>query len=119
MYKSQEGGCDGDKCSCVLLFRFEDRSFHLHNITRMQSEQAKNTKLLLLNEITWFCMEHFICRQQIIGKYFGDKKAILDTCDLCDVCQREELQNQVKDCTQDAKDILECMTAVKVKVKVR
>ena len=68
------GGRDGDKCSCVLLFRFEDRSFHLRNITRIKSEQAKDLKRVLLNAITRFCMEHFICRQQILAKYFGDDK---------------------------------------------
>ena len=39
---------------------------------------------------------------------------------MCDVCQREELPDQIRDCTQDAKDILECLTgmnAVKLKVK--
>ena len=40
---------------------------------------------------------------------------------MCDVCQREELPDQIRDCTQDAKDILERLTgmnAVKLKVKV-
>ena len=90
--ESGRGGRDGDICSCVLLFRFEDRSFHLRNITRMHSEQAKDLKLMLLNAITRFCMEHSICRQQILAKYFWDDKGVLETCDLYDVCQRRSCQ---------------------------
>ena len=70
MQESGRGGRDRDICSSVLLFQFEDRSFHLRNITRMHSEQAKDLKLVLLNAITHFCMEHSICRQQILAKYF-------------------------------------------------
>ncbi len=46
--ESGRGGRDGDKCSCVLLFRLGDWAFHLRNITRMQTEQAKDMKLSLL-----------------------------------------------------------------------
>ena len=76
----------------------------------MQSEQAKDAQLALLNAITKFCMEHSICRQQIIAKYFGDDESMNGICNTCDVCQKEEHPEQVRDCTQEAKDILECLT---------
>ncbi len=112
--ESGRGGRDGDTCSCILLFRFGDRSFHIQNITKMQSEQAKDAQLALLNAITKFCMEHSICRQQIIAKYFGDDESMNGICNTCDVCQKEEHPEQVRDCTQEAKDILECLTSMMV-----
>ena len=59
-------------------------------------------------------MEHSICRQQIIAKYFGDDESMNAICNTCDVCQKEEHPEQVRDCTQEAKDILECLTSMMV-----
>lgn len=67
--ESGRGGRDGDYCSCVLLFRFGNRSFHLRNIASLPSNEAN---LSLLNSITDFCMQRSLCRQQFIAKYFED-----------------------------------------------
>ena len=111
--ESERGGRDGDKCSCILLFRFGDRAFHLRNMARMQNEQAQDVKLALLNAITRYCMEHSICRQQIIAKYFDDG-SMSELCNTCDVCQKEEVPEQVRDCTQEASEVLECLTSMMV-----
>ena len=37
--ESGRGGRDGDFCSCVLLFRFGDRSFHLRSIAALSSNE--------------------------------------------------------------------------------
>ena len=68
--ESGRGGRDGDSCSCVLLFRFGDRSFHLQRITGLSSYESN---LSLLNSITGFCMHTSICRQQFIAKYFEEE----------------------------------------------
>ena len=79
----------------------------------MQNEQAQDVKLALLNAITRYCMEHSICRQQIIAKYFDDG-SMSELCNTCDVCQKEEVPEQVRDCTQEASDVLECLTSMMV-----
>ena len=83
-------------------------------IARMQNEQAQDVKLALLNAITRYCMEHSICRQQIIAKYFDDDGSVSKLCNTCDVCQKEEVPEQVRDCTQEASDVLECLTSMMV-----
>lgn len=60
--ESGSGRHDGDYCSCVLLFRFGDRSVNLRNIAALSSHKAN---LSLLNSITDFCMQTSLCREQI------------------------------------------------------
>ncbi len=45
--------------------------------------------------------------------YFGHED-VGETCNLCDVCQKEEAPDQVSDLTQEAKDVLECITSMMV-----
>ena len=56
--ESGRGGRDGHFCSCVLLFCFGDRSFHLRSIAALSSNEAN---LSILNSITEFCMQSSIC----------------------------------------------------------
>ena len=84
--ESGRGGRDGDYCSCVLLFRFGDRSFHLRNIAALPSHEAN---LSLLNVITDFCMQTSLCRQQFIAKYFEEEHG--DVCKCCDICQEDNV----------------------------
>ena len=100
--ESGRGGRDGQRCDCILLFRFGDRLFHLKNISRLSSEQLRNEKYVLLNAITSFCMEHSICRMQLIAKYFSEMQG--DECKVCDVCQKG-MTNQIKDFTNEAKSM--------------
>ena len=116
--ESGRGGRDGQRCDCILLFRFGDRLFHLKNISRLSSEQLRENKHFLLNAITSFCMENSICRTQFIAKYFSELQG--DVCKMCDICQKG-MTRHVKDFTNEAKSILECLTsitAIQSKVKV-
>ena len=73
MSRNLEGvGRDGASCACILLFHFEDRTFHLRNIARMASEEEKGHKIDLLNRMSKFCMDNGTCRQQVIAEYFGE-----------------------------------------------
>ena len=116
--ESGRGGRDGGNCSCILLFRFGDRMFHLRNISRLELNEVKDNKLHLLNSLTHFCMEESVCRQQIIAKYFAEE--IGEPCRSCDVCQKE-VTYEASDYTREAISIIECLTsllAIQSKVKV-
>ncbi len=104
---SGRGGRDGKNCSYTLLFRFEDRTFHLRNLSRLTLEQERENKIHLLNSITEFCMEYSVCRQQVIAKYFSED--VGETCKSCDVCQKGVV-HEVKDYTQEAKNVIECLS---------
>ena len=113
--ESGRGGRDGDYCSCVLLFRFGDRSFHLRNIASLPSNE---TNLSLLNSITDFCMQRSLCRQQFIAKYFEEELG--DSCKCCDICQEDSVR-EVKDFTPHAKNVIECLNqlrAIQPKLKL-
>lgn len=105
--ESGRGGRDGASCACILLFRFEDRTFHLRNIARMASEEEKEHKIDLLNRMSKFCMDNGTCRQQVIAEYFDENAG--EPCKSCDICQQGVIQ-ELKDYTQEAKNIIECLT---------
>ena len=86
--------------------------------TRLSSEQLRENKHSLLNVITSYCMKHTLCRAQFIAKYFSELQG--DVCKMCDICQKG-MTHQIKDFTNEAKNILECLTSMIViqsKVKV-
>ena len=93
-YVQESGRGDGRICACIILFSFGDRMFHLKNISKLSSEQLKDNKLCLLNAMTSFCMEHSICRTQLIAKYFSEMQG--NACKSCDICQKE-MTHQMRD----------------------
>lgn len=105
--ESGRGGRDGDYCSCVLLYRFGDRSFHLRNIADLPSNEAN---LSLLNSITDFCMQTSLCRQQFIAKYFEEEHG--DVCKCCDICHEDNVREE-KDFTVHAKNVIECLSQIR------
>ena len=111
------GGCDGDNCSCILLFRFEDRSFHLRNISL---SAASEEKLAQLNSITHFCIQDVECRQKILAHYF--QEPMTECCQICDVCQKcTSYEQRKKDCTGHAKHLIQCLTGllnIQAKIKI-
>lgn len=116
--ESGRGGRDGETCFCILLFRFGDRIFHLRNISRIESEIVRKKKLKLLNEITKFCMQNYLCRVQHITRYFGEDDG--DCCGVCDTCEKGSVPD-MKDCTNEAKNLVTCLAsliAIQPKVKL-
>ncbi len=106
--ESGRGGRDGDNCSCVLFFRFEDRSFHLRNISLAA---ASGAKLLQLNSITHFCIQDVECRQQVLANYFQEPMG--ECCNTCDICQNgTSYEEQKNDCTDHAKHLIQCLTSL-------
>lgn len=104
--ESGRGGRDGDNCSCILLFRFGDRSFHLRNIAAMSCTEGS---LTLLNSLTDFCMQASLCRQQFIARYFEEDLG--ETCKCCDICQQDNVRED-KDLTVHARNIIECLRQI-------
>ena len=109
--ESGRGGRDCRNCSCILLYRFEDRMFHLRNISRISEDQVKEQKLSLLNGMTHFCMDKAECRVRNIAKYFEEDQG--NPCTLCDVCQKG-IVHDVKDYTEEAKNLMHCLTNLTV-----
>ena len=109
--ESGRGGRDGGNCSCILLYRFEDRMFHLRNISRISEDQVKEQKLSLLNGMTHFCMDKAECRVRNIAKYFEEDQG--NPCILCDVCQKG-IVHDVKHYTEEAKNLMHCLTNLTV-----
>ena len=101
--ESGRGGRDGDNCSCILLFRFADRSFHLRNVAAMSFSEDS---LTLLNSLADFCMQTSLCRQQFIARYFDENLG--EACDSCDICQEDSFQEQ-KDLTLHARNVIDCL----------
>ena len=102
------GGRDGDNCTCILFFRFQDRSFHLRNISL---SAASEEKLAQLNSITHFCIQDVECRQKILAHYF--QEPMTECCKICDVRQKcTSYEQQKKDCTDHAKHVIQCLTGL-------
>ena len=116
--ESGRGGRDGETCNCTLLYRFEDRTFHLRNISKIESKQVTDDKLRMLNEITKFCMETSMCRVQSISRHFGEDES--NPCGVCDICQKGSVPD-LHDCTDEAKNVLNCLAsliAIQPKIKL-
>ncbi|XP_028408806.1 uncharacterized protein LOC114531386 [Dendronephthya gigantea] len=116
--QSGRGGRDGGNCSCILMFRFGDRMFHLQNISQIASDQVRENKLSLLNAMTHFCMDAAVCRARNIAKYFEEDQG--NSCTLCDVCQKG-IVHESKDYTEEAMNMMHCLTnltALRSKIKV-
>lgn len=107
--ESGRGGRDGETCDCTLLFRFGDRVFRLRNINQTVSDNVRQKKLKLLNEITQFCMQRSLCRIQNIARYFGEDEG--DCCHVCDICQKG-IVNETKDYTDEAKNLVQCLASL-------
>ncbi|CAB4011822.1 DNA helicase, partial [Paramuricea clavata] len=69
--ESGRAGRDGIDAHCIVLYRFEDRKFHLHNITNATLPDARSKRLKSLNEFSHYLMDNVHCQQKIIAEYFG------------------------------------------------
>lgn len=90
-------GRDGHPATCIALFKFENRSFHLHNIRQIEDEGNRNERYNKLNQSTYFFNNSTLCRHVGILSYFGedDSNPCEDTCDICTrgLAVREEMQS--------------------------
>ena len=63
IHESERGGGDGDNCSCIVLFCFADRSFHLRNVAAMSFSEDSLTPL---NSLTDFCMQTSLANNNLL-----------------------------------------------------
>ena len=101
------GGRDGEAASCKIYYSFNDRTFHLRNISSIENLVVQQQHVMLLNKVTEFCHEKSTCRQQLLGNYF-DENATL-ACNECDNCQKIVSATEQQDMTETAKEIIQCL----------
>jgi RecQ family ATP-dependent DNA helicase len=104
-------GRDGQPATCTLLFKHEDRSFHLQNIVQIEDKQHREYKYELLNQFVNFC-ESTVCRHKFILEYFSE--SVQDCEELCDLCTNSDTYS-LKDVTFISKLIVEGLLAVQEK----
>ena len=78
-------GRDGNPAKCIALFRFENRSFHLHNISQLEDESVRDERYNKLNQSTYFFHNRSLCRHVGVLSYFGEDASspCEDSCDVC------------------------------------
>ncbi len=113
--ESGRAGRDGIDAHCIVLYRFEDRKFHLHNITKATLPDARSKRLNSLNEFSYYLMDNVHCQQRIIAEYF---ESTLEG--KCGNCLNPVIPVR-KDYTLHAKQLITClqhMQSLKDKVSV-
>ncbi|XP_068745692.1 ATP-dependent DNA helicase RecQ-like [Montipora capricornis] len=112
-------GRDGYPATCITLFKFENRSFHLHNIKEIEDEGNKNQRYNKLNESTYFFYNSTECRHVQILSYFGEGAS--NPCETtCDVCTNGPLRDHgiQSDKTELAKIVIHCVIEMQIVGKV-
>ena len=104
-------GRDGSRGFCTLLFRIEDRAFHMQNLTGIKDKPEQDIKLNNLNLMTNFCLQNIYCRHKLISNYFGED---FDSCDEnWDICANNTVQGRSINMTQEAKFVMNCLKEMK------
>lgn len=109
--ESGRAGRDGCDAHCIILYRFEDRQFHLHNIANATSPDARSKRLKSLNDFSRYLMDKQQCQQKIIAEHFEsffDKK-----CGKCSNCLNLVIPT-VKDHTSHVKQLISCFQHMQV-----
>lgn len=101
-------GRDGEPAACTLFFKHEDRSFHLHNIVKIEDKEYQEHKYNLLNQIVNYC-DNNMCRHKQILLYFEENVAECE--DKCDFCTSNKTV-ELKDCTSVSKIIVQGLLAM-------
>ena len=104
--ESGRAGRDSLPAHCILMQKFEDRGFHLRNITYLSSADVRCKRLSSLNIFTGYLLNKQTCRQKMIVSHFGD--TLQQDCGNCDNCQRGVIL-ETKDYTMHAKGIITCL----------
>lgn len=106
-------GRDGQPAVCTLFFKHEDRSFHLHNIIKIEEKEYQEHKYNMLNKIVNYC-DSAMCRHKSILNYF--EESAQDCEEQCDSCASNE-KNVQKDCTSVSKLIVQGLLAIEKRQK--
>jgi RecQ family ATP-dependent DNA helicase len=105
-------GRDGEPAACTLFFKHEDRSFHLHNIVKIEDKEYQEHKYNLLNQIVNYCDNNMCQHKQIL--YFEENVAECE--DKCDFCTSNKTV-KLKDCTSVSKIIVQGLLAMEERQK--
>ena len=89
-----------------MFGRFEDRNFHLKNISKLDSEHTRQKGLASLNVISEYLLNKDTCRQCKICSHF-DSPIDYD-CGHCDNCTNETVLTE-KDYTEIAQVNVKCL----------
>ena len=106
--ESGRAGRDGLEAHCIILHSFEDRRFHLYNITSATSPDAKSKRLTSLNNFSKYLLEKIQCHQQMVAEYFGS--TMEEKCGRCGNCGNSVVQNR----TLHAKQLVTCLQHMQV-----
>jgi superfamily II DNA helicase RecQ len=103
-------GRDGEQATSCILFRFEDRTKHLHMISSLPEGDHRTLKLNSLNEMVKFCIKPE-CRRHQLLKYFGECLQV--NCDkMCDICMANTIVEKTE-ANVEALEILSCLNNMK------
>ena len=110
---------DGEPASCLVFYRFGDRSLHLQHILKVENQAVQEEEINLLDKITTTLADKVHCRQQLFALYSEEGEG--EPCDICDNCQltavAREDQQDVSEITKDAINCLSQMLVLKPRAK--
>ena len=86
-------GRDGQPATCISLFKFEDRSIHLHHILNIGDEVVQKQRYDKLNRASYFFSNYAECRHSNILEYFGEEAVLCE--DRCDVCIKGTIPTEI------------------------
>ena len=102
-------GRDGKLSSCVVMFRFADKSNINSTISSQQSDEEREYVKSSINAVVAYCMSSS-CRRKIIMEHFDDQSDV--NCNMmCDNCS--SVTRPLKDYTNEALVICECLDEMK------
>lgn len=116
--ESGRAGRDGKDAHCYILFRFEDRTKPLRNISSLPDNYRKIICLNGLKDIVKYCITP-VCRRQQIVTYFDESDNSGNLCNKsCDVCCSNKAVAPV-DHSEDAIEVVNCLESMqKVQDKI-
>ena len=110
---------DGEPASCLVFYKFGDRSLHLQHISKVENQAVQEEEINFLNKVTTMLADKVHCRQQLFALYFEEDER--EPCGICGNCQQTAVarddQQDVSDITKDAINCLSQMLALKPRVK--
>ncbi|CAB4036497.1 DNA helicase [Paramuricea clavata] len=109
--ESGRAGRDGSDARCIVLHRFEDRKFHLSNISKTVSAEARAKRLSSLNDFSSYLLERHHCYQKLIADYFDS--TLEEPCGKCGNCQNPAVPI-TRDNTVHGKQLVACLQHMQI-----